>query len=144
MSLLNRLFGRPQTGTARPRPPLPALPYEPDIMGDIEIAVVGESNYQPALRDALARLLIDDHGEQVLPVRLRCEPTNRYDKNAVQVCTISGATLGYLSRDDAEDYCEAIAAVGGSVVTKARLRGGTPGKPSIGVWLDLCEPDEIR
>ena len=151
MSLVDWLLGRKAGNdglTAAAQVPTPPATneglYEFDACGDFELAVVGESNYLDTLLDARARLMIDDEGDRVLPVRLECEPTNRHDPNAVRVATIAGDTIGYLSRDDAEDYCEVLTALGGSVICKAELRGGTPGKPHIGAWLYVMSPEELE
>lgn len=134
MSWLKKIFGGET----------PAERYERDAStDDFHLAIVGESNYQYALRAARANLTQDDEGRLILPVRVECEPTNKFDRNAVRVTTIAGATLGYLPREGAALYCEAIARLGGSVICKAALFGGEPDKPSIGVWLDLCEPEDL-
>lgn len=131
MGLIDRLLGRKRR--------------EPDgSSGEFSLAIVGEASYQSALRRARASgTLQDDDGRPVLVVRVKCEPSNQYDSNAVLVQTMGGSTLGYLARPDAARYCAAIGAVGGSVLCRARLHGGTEGKLNIGVWIDLCEPDGI-
>ncbi len=56
-------------------------------------------------------------------------------------------TVGYLSRDTALDYEDAVEVWEGKghfVSCKAALFGGTKEKPGIGAWLDLPDPEEIE
>jgi len=74
------------------------------------------------------------------------EPTNEHDSNAVRVHIHGGAQVGYLSREDAIAYRDAMVALTtqrAAGVCPAKLIGGTPGKPSIGVVLDLATPAEL-
>jgi len=64
--------------------------------------VAGESNYFDAIQKVIGP--VDDRGtETVVTAELVPEPTNRHDKNAVQVL-IQGLTVGYLPREDAQRY----------------------------------------
>ncbi len=62
----------------------------------VALEVVGESKYQSALR----KLARDDAD---LTAHLIPEPLNPYDSNAVRIA-INSLTVGYLARDDAEDF----------------------------------------
>jgi len=123
--------------------------------------VVGESRYQAELR-----ALVGAFGG-ALPARfraaLRREPQNPYDANAVQVIALEPdvmeAPVGYLPRGIAELWApyldRARATTGREVLGKAETRGGTPGKPNIGValflegddvfpWVDEIAPPGVR
>lgn len=95
-------------------------------MGRYSSELVGESNYQ----DAVRRLQVGD------PIELVHEPDNAYDALAVKACDLSGRTVGYVPRGSwlqrlvAEDQTDAFALVR-SVI------GGEPGKPALGVVLDV-------
>lgn len=75
--------------------------------GEEDIYVVGESHYQDALRDLVKREKrlnpnCDPHRIEIMAA-LVPEPTNKYDRNAIQV-QIDGRRVGYLSREDAIAY----------------------------------------
>jgi hypothetical protein len=114
--------------------------------GDCGFGVVGESHRQAALRElAGARL---QHGETVRFVaELIPELDNQFDPNAIKVCAKeSGAHIAYISRDDAIAYqpiVQALSRRGCVGICRAKLIGGTAGKPSIGVQLDLCPPPDL-
>lgn len=76
-------------------------PAEPG--DDVDVYdIVGESNYQDALRQlcgAKREFGVDEYCVAILHL----EPQNPYDKNAVR-CEISGLKVGYLGRDDAKDF----------------------------------------
>ena len=74
------------------------------------------------------------------------EPANPHDPNAVRVHIHAGALVGYLSRDDALAYqpvTQVLVAQHAAGICRAKLIGGTPNKPSIGVTLNLASPEEI-
>lgn len=113
------------------------------------VNVVGESNYQPAIREACDwEPGTDTHFEcfaELVP-----EPTNRYDPNAVRV-DIDGACVGYLSREDAVELGPAISEAlseHGSGLVRAVIAGRAAGETdNLGVFLHLrlnCEivPDD--
>jgi hypothetical protein len=109
------------------------------------IAVVGESRRQVALRE-----LAGDRrkrGEEVTFTALLIpEPDNPVDPNAIKVHINGGAHVGYLSADDAVSYkavADALTASGRTGACRARLIGGTKGKWSIGVVLDLESPQAL-
>ena len=79
--------------------------------GDWNYDIVGESKYQPAIAKAVSQYgdidarssgrLVLDTGE----VAVQPEPTNPYDPMALRV-SIDGATVGYITREDAERFAE--------------------------------------
>jgi hypothetical protein len=80
-------------------------------------------------------------GEDVIfTAALVPDPQNAYDPYAIRVYIKGGTRVGYLSREDAKEYREVgkflteRKAVG---LCRAKLIGGTPGKSSLGVVLDL-------
>lgn len=103
-----------------------------DATGAFDFAIVGESNYQPALRESAGEGEVRHECEALIYM----EDDNPYDAKAVRV-DIDGETVGYFSRDDARAYRKQMAAVG-RIVGKcgAVIVGGGKGR-SLGVWLDL-------
>lgn len=101
MGFLKRLLGNgpgsePQGGLS---PTDERWAEDVERFGDIRVDVVGESHYQPAIRNAC-------NWKAGIDTQFHCmaelipEPTNPYDRNAIKV-TIDGACVGYLSRQDA-------------------------------------------
>ena len=113
--------------------------------GDFGLEIVGESNYQDALRRA--QKIGRDWGNGVVaPVLIAREPDNPYDSNAVVVRLPDGSTVGYLSRERAPTYQSALQQVeekGQLAVCWAKLIGGDSVRPSIGAWLSLLWPERI-
>lgn len=106
--------------------------------GDFRQPIVGESNYQRALRSIAG----PGEVEHECTAHLVMEPDNRYDRNAVRV-DIDGVRVGYLDRDAAVLYRRRLQAQGIGLVTVecgAKVFGGGTGR-SLGVWLDLPEID---
>lgn len=110
---------------------------EPD--GGCGFAIVGESNYQPMLRR------IAKHGRNFRALLIP-EPNNPYDPNAIAVWAEGDGRIGYLSRENALEYREVFAFlterqhVG---LCRAKLIGGTPGKRTYGVLIDLRETESL-
>jgi len=105
------------------------------------IEVVGESHYQPQLRQLQAIA-----GTDPVRVLLHPEPENPHDANAVAVKTFEGETLGYLTREDAPRYQQTLLALrerGQTGICSARLVGGDATRPAIGIWLDLEPPTVV-
>lgn len=107
------------------------------------VDVVGESNYQPALRAITGR-------REWVEVRHECtavlvlEPTNPYDPNAVRV-EIKGQLVGYLSRQDAigyGPYLRRLASDRQLPCCQALISGRGPGSETqnMGVFLYLAPP----
>ena len=144
--------GRPQVEYT---PAGPAKPVSPDWMRTTPTlrpegysAVVGESYRQDALRRHLAaagpcRLVV---------AQLVRDPHNPVHSGAVAVF-VGSDPVGYIPRDALEDYggmalYKALARLdrqGMPATCWARLNGGTPGKPSLGINLftgGVDKPDE--
>jgi hypothetical protein len=165
MGFLKRLFG----GQPRPRwpPPGPIRDWPAGELNGIldakavmfdpvrkMVDVVGEGSYQGTLERLAGGRTVDggrnrDHVAMILP-----EPTNPYDPAAVRVVVITpagvGATIGYLSREDAVAYravIDRVAADGKVVACRASLSGGWDRGPddrgSFGVRLALDTPDGL-
>jgi tetratricopeptide (TPR) repeat protein len=107
--------------------------------------IVGESHYQDRLLAIAAGRIAEGK-----PVKFRVvlipEPKNEYDPNAVAVHAENGGIIGYLSREDAEEYQPAIVAFkkrqGGYPSCNAMTAGGHGDYKSIGVRLDI-DLDEV-
>ena len=75
----------------------------PAINIGAQVDVVGEQHYQDALEALAAGRNAFGTRRRLLTVALVREPGNQYDPNAVRV-DAAGATVGYLSRDDAPRF----------------------------------------
>lgn len=133
-----------------PRVKGPVLPpYHAVGSGEFDHEIVGESHYQPALREVVRPGLAD--GKVVrLKAALWPEPDNPHDSDAVRV-EIGTRPVGYLPRDAAAEWVAMLARsdmAGKGVAVDAEIRGGfTRDDGSIagyGVWLDLDEPYAIK
>lgn len=102
-----------------------------------EVEAVGESNYQDALWRAVRNHEPYERGYRASArATLLPEPSNPYDKNAIQVL-IEDRLVGYLSREEAIDYKSI---VGDGISCDSLICGGfqtSSGRASLGVWLDL-------
>lgn len=136
MGIFSRLFDRGPSSTAgTPAPPS----LRAEVVHEERINVVGESNYQPAIRKACGWTPGTD-------TRFECfaevvpEPTNRYDPNAIRI-DIDGACVGYLSRADALQLGPAIRealADHGSQLVRAVIAGRADGETdNLGVFLHM-------
>lgn len=146
MGFLRRLW----SGTT-PRPDrdgmVDAVLFDPPKSGSV--AVVGESNYQQALRRVSGGSTEEGTVEADHLAALVPEPTNRYDRNAIRV-VIDNQLVGYLSREDAIAYrpvAERLARQGRIMAARATLTGGWDrgrgDRGSFGVVLGLGTPDEL-
>ena len=110
--------------------------------GEYDFDIVGESNYQPALK-----ALAGDHGEESADKECTAlivpEDNNPHDGSAVRV-DIDGSTVGYLSREDARRFRRRLGAkkmgknptcCAAMVVGGFRLKNGL--LASYGVKLDI-------
>jgi len=88
-------LGEPKVNSSKPHFVWPSEDY-------FDFDIVGESNYQNALRRIAGAP--DDKGvnKEVTAV-LHLEDQNKFDNKAVRV-DIDGYTVGYLSREDARSY----------------------------------------
>lgn len=141
MGLLKRLFGTgpPQQGGNPGVHDLPRREEEVMRFGDIRVDVVGESNYQAAIRRACGwQPGTDTHFDCM--AELVPEPTNKYDSNAIMV-QIDGSCVGYLSRGDAVKFGAAIKAAiqkQGVGCCRAMIAGRAGGETdNLGVFLHL-------
>ena len=96
------------------------------------LAIVGESQYQPALQQIARRR------GRICWAKLVPEPDNPFDRSAVMV-EIDGMTVGYLTRSAAREYQRRLLALAAPLEVPAKLIGGTADKPSFGVLLDHRE-----
>lgn len=115
--MFKKLFGG---GNAAPAPSAPFDPRwwnEPTLATSGSQDVVGESNYQDALRSAH-----DQYGRAQLAQLVR-EPRNKYDRNAVAV-RLCGQTVGYLPRDVAPRWHGVLNGPGGTGTARAVVTGG--------------------
>ena len=124
---------KPKPKTSRRTIDIADLPFD-----DFEI--VGESNYQAAL-EKLAGPKTEEGVDHRCEVLLVCEPSNKFDKNAVRV-EAGGEKVGYLSKIDAVSFREMLAeedVVGAKVKARARITGGwrkADGEGHYGIALD--------
>jgi len=144
VGLLKRLFGGSSdiphgAGEAHDDHEVAQREEEVQRFGDIRVDVVGESNYQAAIRKACG-------WKPGAETRFECmaelipEPSNPYDSNAVMV-QIDGACVGYLSRSDAVKFGPAIRAAiqgQGTGCCRAVIAGRAQGETdNLGVFLHL-------
>lgn len=102
-------------------------------MGRYNAHLVGESNYQ----NTVAKLTVGT------PIKLTPEPENQYDPRAIKAVTRSGETVGYVERDSW--LTRAMLDEGTTVASRVQeIIGGEPGKPSLGVVLEVLTADDAR
>lgn len=137
MGIFKRIFG----GASASQPPVEYHDARTgrEVYGE---TVVGESHYQSALKLALRSATRDKKGRRVVPVLVRCEPTNKHDASACVVQSMRGDTLGYLPRERAARYHEGIATLGGVVQCTGNIVGGAAGE-SLGIYLDLQHAGDL-
>ncbi len=114
------------------------------LSADGRVSVVGESNYQPAIRAAANERTTTDLADAIhCTAAVMPEPTNPWDPNAVRI-DVGGQTVGYLAREVAATYQPALlelqrqAQVGWC---PARIMGG--GERTYGVFLHLGAPARL-
>lgn len=89
-------------GAPTQMPPVPVAAFAWPEIGNYDVEVVGESNYQPVLKALMGDPNdpeMDGKGTAILVP----EDNNPYDNKAVKV-TVQGFTIGYLSREDARSF----------------------------------------
>lgn len=111
----------PQKPKAKPRAKAPAKGH-----GEYGQEVVGESNYQLALRAIRATKDKPFHRARLVP-----EDSNPYDNMAVRV-DVAGHTVGYLPKADARRWRKS----GAPKTCDAFIADAGPGT-NLGVWLRL-------
>lgn len=102
------------------------------------ISVVGESNFQLALRRIYARG--DGHDRKVFATMVP-EPTNKHDSNAILV-SIEGKPVGYLPRELAQTYLVGKARCSAKVVGGFELNDGSTAH--FGVKLNMAWPPRLK
>lgn len=142
MGFFSRLLGTRASPTVEDSV---SLDIRAEVVREEMVNVVGESNYQPAIRKACGWEPGTDTNFECF-AELVPEPTNRYDPNAVRV-DIDGACVGYLSRADAIDLRPTISealAEHGSGLVRAVIAGRAVGETdNLGVFLHLRLGREI-
>ncbi len=130
-----------QYSTWLPTPPpihpertTPAKPQAQPVQAFI-CAVVGESHQNPDGKSRQA--IIREHARPGQQAKLKREPDNPYDANAVAVF-VNGHQIGYLKRDVAARLCDWIDDPAYEAIASVHsIHGGTREKPSRGVTLEL-------
>ena len=107
--------------------------------GGFGFEVRGEASYQHALRRLSGGRA--ERGEEVrFRVVLRPEPTNRQDSNAVAVYAEGDGLIGYIARENAAEIQVPLLKLWTAhqvAGCPAKLIGGGPDKPTLGVVLGL-------
>lgn len=115
-----------------------------ELRADDYCEVVGESFYAQAIAQTLPTCWSDEEDDRVFRAILIAEPDNEYDSNAVGVWSSVGK-VGHLPREEAALYRPLFDEIrrrgydGGCC--EAVMKGGTPDKPNIGIWLRLSRPE---
>lgn len=131
MGFLRRIFGG---ASSRPTSPRPVVVID----GADDLAVVGESHYQ----DALRALVGDRQGHVRVPITatLVAETNNHWDPNAISVW-IGGNVVGYVGREEAATLRSGLLALerrhGASIALPGVIAGGGDDTPSYGVFVHL-------
>lgn len=157
MGLLKKLLGgtsastpgAPAWGRTSAEPPVWApstWAQWPSLAPGAERKVVGESHYQAALEQAAAGHTSDGCRRQLVVAQLVREPTNRHDRNAVQVL-VGRQCVGYIPKADAPGYHRIIDQLhdqGRPATCFARLTGGWDrgrnDRGHIGIELLIAKP----
>ncbi len=110
--------------------------------GSFDVPVVGEQSYLQNFEKVFGKRGREGVDVQCTALLIQ-EPTNRTDKNAVQVF-IGQELVGYLERESAKNICDSLKRLGRSgivIKVKANVRGGWYRSESdqghFGVWLDF-------
>jgi hypothetical protein len=137
MSLLGKLFGGP-----KPERTVEVIDVSPQvwITTEEQINVVGESHYQPAIREACGWQGPGSDTFFDCMAELVPEPTNPYDPNAIMV-KIEGRQVGHLSRQDAAEYGDHISQAirqQGTGMCRAVIAGRGDGETqNLGIFLHI-------
>ena len=117
-----------------------SLPY---LKGDESFSqqVRGEQAYQETI-NMYGQFLEDHHpGKDEILVMVELEPSNPFDKNAVRV-DAGQATIGYIPREEAEEFGNELRALGGRASCSARLYW-SPNDERSSITLDVLRPLQI-
>lgn len=123
-------------------PSVPLIDFDASTNEGFDVAVVGESNYQGAIRRIHQS---NPRGDRIVKLTLRRDVENTRP-NAIVVQSLDGRTVGYLGDEDSEDYTPAFLEIERRclrLICSAKLTGASPGKTSYGVVLDLPLADEL-
>jgi HIRAN domain-containing protein len=115
--------------------------------GDYALSIDSQAVHQPALHRARQHVEKDRWGHLAITVQVSRDPANKYDKSVIRVLTLGGDTIGHLGRDDALEHFPFISAIenaGRIILCRAIFYGGSRERPTIGAWLDLKRPRNLR
>lgn len=139
---------RPRSSRTHPRVPSAWTQLPTLAIGGAQ-QVVGEQNYQAALKRLSGGRDTEGTLNKYATACLVREPENSYDSNAVRV-DIGGNTVGYLPRNETMNFHELLKGIessGGQATCRARFLGGwyrgADDQGSIGVTLDLSRPPAL-
>lgn len=134
-----------------PRPKPKSIPATVNLLQEesYDFDVVGESNYQDALRSIVGAETDTGH-EHIVDVWLICEGKNPHDRNAVAVF-VQEQKVGYLPKSDSGEYRKELRELTGGIPparTKGMIVGGglrkrTGERLHLGIKLDLTIPPEL-
>lgn len=117
---------------------LPALRGD----GSFSQELRGEQAYKENI-DLFGEYLKRYHpNEQSFTVMVELEPDNAYDENAVRV-DAGQATIGYIPREEAEQFGKELALLGGKATCAATLYW-SPNDGQSSISLDVLRPLELR
>jgi hypothetical protein len=92
-----------------------------------DLAVVGTSNYQKALKRISNWTKSEGPEDRYHNAVVELEPTNPYDKYAIKV-TVDGLLIGYIAKSDHRLMLGKVRKAGGAAMAEAVLIGGVDGK----------------
>ena len=140
------MFGRFRRRT-NPAPPRVTEVAATMLAPEVEVHVVGTSQYQPALRRAVEQWSAEHYAAPGRRIEgsafLVREPTNRHDPEAVQVYLGGIGPAGYLARDDARAYrpgLRQLAREGKLAACEALIIGGREAGHNYGMIVYLPDP----
>ena len=115
----------------------------PALKGDglFSQEIRGEQAYKDNI-DIFGEYLERYHPDGEFMVMVELEPTNKYDPNAVRV-EAGYATLGYIPREEAEEFGIELAALGGRATCSASLYW-SPDDGRSSITLDVMRPLELE
>jgi hypothetical protein len=116
----------------------------PSLKGDGSFSqeIKGEQAYKEAI-DLFGQFLVDYHpGEDEILVMVELEPDNKYDQNAVRV-EAGQTTVGYIPREEAEQFGKELAEFGGRATCNATLFW-SPNDGRSSISLDVLRPLKLE
>ena len=116
---------------------LPALRGD----GSFSQEIKGEQAYKDNI-DLFGEYLERYHQGEDFMVMVELEPSNKHDPNAVRVDE-GQATIGYIPKEDAEEFGKELAALGGRASCSASLYW-SPGDGRSSITLDVVRPLELE